>query len=66
MKYGLAVGQQRGRSVELYQLALVQNQDLVVVEDSVQPVRDGQHAAIRKLFSNRRLENNCVSVQEVL
>ena len=48
--------QQVGGRVVLPELPLVEHHDPVVVEDGVEPVGDGQHAAPRKLLPDGRLD----------
>ena len=55
---GLFVGKQVLGRVEFNLFAVGQDEDLGVVHDGVEPVRDGQHGAIAELLPDRRLVKN--------
>ena len=53
---GLFVGKQVLGRVEFNLFAVGQDEDLGVVEDGVEPVRDGDDCAVGKLALDRRLD----------
>ncbi len=56
MKYGGVVVEEVLRGVKLPDLPLVQHHDLVVVEDRVEPVGDGQHRTTLELLPDGGLD----------
>ena len=50
VEHGLLVGQKVLGRVELDLFSLRQDEDLVVVHDGVEPVRDGDDGAVGELF----------------